>query len=116
MADSSERTKKQRGPGKPFVKGICPNPAGRPKLPDSIKDAFKALAPESIEVLRQIMQNKEARDGDRLRAAEIILNRGYGTPVQSIELSNKDGDPFGVMSLTYEQAVEKLKELRADNE
>jgi len=116
MAENSTKTAKKRGPGRPFKKGVCPNPAGRPKMPNEMRDAFKALAPESLEVLRKIMQSDETRDNDRIRAIEIILNRGYGTPVQSIEIGNKDNDPFNVMSLSYEEALQRLKVLRAEDE
>ena len=116
MAENSTKTVKKRGTGRPFKKGVCPNPSGRPKMPTEMRDAFKSLAPESLEVLRKIMQSEEARDNDRIRAIEIILNRGYGTPVQSIEIGNKDDDPFNVMSLTYGEALQRLENLRAEDE
>ena len=116
MAENSTKTGKNRGSGRPFKKGVCPNPAGRPKMPAEIRDAFKSLAPESLEVLRKIMQSDESRDNDRIRAIEIILNRGYGTPVQSIEIGNKDNDPFNVMKLTYGEALQRLEVLRAEDE
>jgi hypothetical protein len=116
MAENSERTTGKHGPGRPFRKGVCPNPSGRPKMPDEIREAFRALAPESLEALKRIMQSEDTKDNDRIRAIEIILNRGYGTPVQSIELGNKDGDPFNVMSLTYQEALQRVKALRLEDE
>jgi len=38
-----------------------------------------------------IMRNPEARDSDRLKAAEIVLDRGHGKPRQELEHSGPDG-------------------------
>jgi hypothetical protein len=37
------------------------------------------------------MRNPKARDSDRLRAAEILLDRGHGKPRQELEHTGKDG-------------------------
>ena len=68
-----------------FVKGNKSN-GGRPKLPDDLKQAFKAAAPDALRVLVEIVNNRGAKDGDRIRAAEVILDRGYGKPTQAVEL------------------------------
>jgi len=33
------------------------------------------------------MLREDAQDRDRIRAAEIILDRGYGKPVQAVDLA-----------------------------
>jgi len=38
----------------------------------------------ALEVLESVMENDLAEDRDRLRAAEAILDRGYGKPSQAI--------------------------------
>lgn len=68
-----------------FAKGNCGG--GRPKLPEELREAFQAVCPEALEVLAAIMRNKYARNNDRIRAAEIILERGYGKAPQSIDLA-----------------------------
>jgi len=64
-----------------WTKGISGNPAGRPK------DTIGPLARErSIDAFNTIVALLESKDEKvRLRAAEIILERGFGKPVQQIE-------------------------------
>lgn len=59
---------------------------GRKKLPEELVEMCRALSPQAIETAKKIMLDKEARAGDRLRAAEIILDRGYGKPAQAVNL------------------------------
>jgi hypothetical protein len=66
------------------------NPGARPKLPADIREAFKAKAPKALEVLTRCLQS----DDDRIAimAAQAILDRGYGKPVQSIDANiTEDG-------------------------
>lgn len=73
--------------GRPFVKGQSGNPNGRPKMPKDLKEAFKAASPKALEILKKILADPEAKDGDRLRAAEIILDRAYGKPAQAVDIT-----------------------------
>lgn len=72
-----------------WKKGESGNPNGRPKIPEDVKEAFKNATPKAIETLQTILDNPEARDGDKIRAAEIILDRAWGKPTQSMELDGK---------------------------
>ena len=77
-----------------FKKG---NPGGgRPKIPEEIRDAARAASPKAIEILIKIMTNDDTNDGDRIKAAVAILNRAYGTPAQSVEISGKEGEPLAL--------------------
>ena len=71
-----------------FQKGESGNPGGRPTLPADIREAFKAKAPQALEVLTRCLQS----DDDRIAmmAAQAILDRGYGRPTQSIDV-REDG-------------------------
>lgn len=68
-----------------FTKGHNSN-GGRPKLPEDVKQMCRELTPKAIETAKKIMLDEGARASDRLRAAEIILDRGYGKPVQAVDL------------------------------
>ena len=70
-----------------FVAGKSGNPHGRPKIPDNIKEAFRALVPEAVEILGTIMRNPKEKTLGRLDAIKTILDRAYGKPAQSQDIS-----------------------------
>lgn len=95
MAENSKPTAK-RGKGKPFEKGKTGNPGGRPKIPDDIKQAFKDLTPAALKTLQEIINNPEAKDADRIRACEIALDRGWGKPVQAVDMETRIEKPVSI--------------------
>ena len=68
-----------------FKKGVSGNPKGRPKTPQEFKDLVKANAVPAINTLIQIMNNPKAKDPDRIKAADVIIERAYGKAVQPID-------------------------------
>lgn len=83
MGDSPQViAKKPRG--RPFQKGNCANPTGRPKkTPEliEVETLAKTYGPEAIERLAHWM-----RKGDgpvSLKAAETLINRGFGKPIET---------------------------------
>ena len=95
-----------------FQRGRSGNPGGRPKLPADIREAFKAKAPQALEVLTRCLQS----DDDRIAmmAAQAILDRGYGKPTQSID-ANINDDPVRYIvelpekSATTEEWLESIR-------
>lgn len=67
-----------------FTKGNTTG--GRTKMPEEMKQAFRAAAPDALRVLVRIVNDEEAKHGDRIRAAEVILDRGYGKPLQAVDV------------------------------
>jgi ferritin-like protein len=77
---------------KPFKKGQSGNPKGRPKMPN-LKDAIaKILAEEKdgMQALEAVIKALRAKavKGD-VRAAKELLDRAYGTPKQTLDLSGE---------------------------
>ena len=106
LAQNREKTAKR---GKPFEPGNNANPGGRPKLPPELKDALRSISPKAVEILTEIMENPESQPATRIRAAEIILNRAYGMPLQEIDATVKQARP-----IVFDSAVED--ELATDPE
>lgn len=76
--------------------------AGRPKGSRSaatkqqqatLGELAKALAPEALDALASVMRTGQS-EAARVSAANSILDRGYGKPVQAVEHAGKDGAPI----------------------
>ena len=86
MAANSEKTAKKGRPGSPFQPGQSGNPSGRPKVPEDVKAAFREHTHEALETLVRIINSETSKDADKIRAAEIIMDRAWGKAAQSMEL------------------------------
>lgn len=69
-----------------FAPGQTGNPGGRPKMPEELKEAFRSHSETALQTLVDVMTNG-VKDGDRVKAAEVILDRGYGKATQHIDAS-----------------------------
>lgn len=73
-----------------FVKGQSGNPLGRPKEDADVKRLARRHTKDAIDRLAYWLQSDEARAS--VEAAKVLLDRGYGKPVQA--LSGADGEPL----------------------
>src|SRR5688572_7032368 len=73
------------GPGRKFAKGLSGNPGGRPKGIAHVTELARALTPEAIKTLSEIM--REGTPGARVSAAVAILDRGWGKPPQETNVN-----------------------------
>lgn len=46
----------------------------------------REATPEAVRTLREVLIRPDAKDSDRIRAAEILLSYGHGKPMQGVEL------------------------------
>ena len=74
-----------------FRPGVSGNPNGRPKRGLALAEVVREKTRDGedpVEFLLRVMkgQIKHARVSDRIAAATELLNRGFGKPLQEIEL------------------------------
>jgi hypothetical protein len=93
---SKEKTVKKRRGGS-FKPGKSGNPGGRPKISEDILAMCRAASPRAISELLAVFDDEQARPGDKIRASEAILNRAWGTPTQSVELSGAEGKALEIL-------------------
>ena len=79
-AQNSKGTAKPRG--RPFKRGQSGNPGGRPKIPADIRQAFRDLTPLAVETLEEAME--KADWSNRVKAAQVVLERGWGKTPQPV--------------------------------
>ena len=72
---------------KPFRPGQSGNPGGRSKAQIDVRDAARAYTEEAIDTLVLVMRN--GRHGERVMAANALLDRGWGRPQQSADVNIK---------------------------
>lgn len=105
----ANRAKTGQGGDTRFKPGQSGNPDGRPKIPPELREAARAAAPEALQVLVGIMLNIASREADRIRAAELVLNRAYGTPPASVEVTT----PSGIPAMTPDERAVRLAAILA---
>lgn len=57
---------------------------GRPATPPEVKEMLKAAVPDAVRRLVGVMNDPKAQDRDRIKCAEIIIERVYGKTPQPI--------------------------------
>lgn len=73
----------------PFQPGQSGNPEGRRKEDHHVRALARKYCEQAVATLAEIMSDREAPPACRLTAANSLLDRGYGKPVQ--EVTGPDG-------------------------
>ena len=69
----------------PWKKGQSGNPKGKPPTPQEFRDLARGYSTEALETVRKLAKNTKVSPNTRVRAAEVVINRGYGQPKETIE-------------------------------
>ena len=103
-------------------KGQSGNPKGRPKKNHALIDYVHQKTSggkKLIDELYKIAMSDDGRDRDRMRAIELLLERGFGKNVQPVQLDAEVNvvrrlDTFSDQELM--ELVDLRKRLRADED
>ena len=114
----AEKVPENRTKSGQFRPGVSGNPGGRPKMPEEFRQLARENSIPALQVVISILKNPASANKDRLKAAEIILDRAWGKPVQGVEMSGPAGGPVEVKHIgqldddQLDQIIlEKLKSL-----
>ena len=86
-----------------WQKGQSGNPGGRPKENGHVRELARQHTDDAIQTLVEVMNNAQENSRARVAAAEALLNRGWGRPDSSVNVSS-------TVSITHEQVLATLME------
>jgi hypothetical protein len=69
---------------------------GRKPIPQEFKELAEKYSITALEKAIQIMQNVNEKTADRIKAIEIVLDRGIGKPLQQLDMTSGD-EPLQVI-------------------
>lgn len=75
-------------------KGYSGNPGGRPAMDPELKKAVQGYAKEAIEYLASVRADENAKPDHRIKAAEVLIDRGFGKAVQAIDATLTEHKPL----------------------
>jgi hypothetical protein len=87
-----------------------PNPGGRPALFAELREAAQLEGPASIRKLAEIRDNPKAPYLAQIAAANSLLDRGYGRPMQSVAIAELP-KPGPIQHVTPSMSAEEAGKL-----
>lgn len=72
-----------------FQKGKSGNPGGRPKSIDEIVQIAREASPDAMRKIIEIMKRPDAPAPAAIAAAQHILDRAYGKPKETVDMTVK---------------------------
>lgn len=89
-----------------FEKGKSGNPGGRPKENNEVKALARQYTMDAIKRLAYWMACDDGRVS--VAAAQALLDRGHGKPMQAVEHSGPDGGPIETADVTDDMRAKAL--------
>jgi hypothetical protein len=92
-----------------FAPGVSGNPGGRSRVEVEVRDLAQSHGASAIKRLHELMKSKNERVA--VAACEALLNRGFGTPRQSVDLTadvtahSADREAIDFTSISKDDAV-----------
>src|SRR5262245_24919339 len=77
---------RKEGKATRFKKGDRGNPGGRRKDVHNVAALARTFTREATDTLAEIMRDKDQPAGARVSAAVALLNRGWGLPMQAVDV------------------------------
>ena len=104
LADNSEKPRKKGGAGRPFPRGVSPNPGGRPRSTEAnelIRELFKEKGGAAVKRLYELCADKDPRIA--LAAIDKVLDRVLGKPSQAMDIRTTE------VPVSREQVIGELR-------
>lgn len=101
-------------PAHMFKPGQSGNPGGRPKKAVDLAAKASQFDDELLAMLVGIVRDKKASRKDKMDAAKILFDRGFGRPSQSVMLQGDPEKPIATTELSpedYAKIVDAAKEV-----
>jgi hypothetical protein len=99
----------------PFQPGQSGNPGGRRRKSDDdrkVEELARSLGEDAVNTLASIMKDAKAPASARSAAAQAVLDRGFGRPLQSIRHGGEeDAAPIRLESLSDAQLESLIQRL-----
>lgn len=111
MARTKTKKPRGRGPGRPFMPGHSGNPGGRPKGHAEFRLAAREFTEEGLQILAGIMRGRKAQPGAsaRVRAIRELFDRGWGRPVQELQVQGAMANINTDMPLDMEDPIRQAQ-------